>query len=292
MFELLQKMIYKFKRQKLGVFVILGAIFWYGQEVFFKRSGASYAGIPETEKFRLADVTHIFRKEGFMLGYSELRGNPLWVTYHLKPKRKNARTHKRPSGFHEERFSIQATKHSDYTHTGYDRGHMAPNHAISTLYGRDAQLETFSMVNITPQKPNLNRKIWQRLESIEINKFAVWFKDVWVITGPIFSDNPKKLKGKGKSSNVQIPKAFYKIYVVPGVKKHSPKQVLAFIIPQGVRGGAPLTRYITTIDEIEKQTNLDFLHKVEDTLEDRLESTKNGNAWRIKELLKIRGRFE
>ena len=288
MLELLQQAIRKFRRQKLGIFVILGAIFWYGQEVFFARDKASYAGIPDTESFKPADITHIFRKEGFMLGYSELRGNPLWVTYKLTPKRKNARTHKRPSSFHEERFSLYGAKHSYYTHTGYDRGHMAPNHAISTLYGREAQLETFSMVNITPQKPNLNRKIWQRLESIEIDKFARWFKNVWVITGPIFSDNPKTLK----DTKIQIPKAFYKIYIVPSDKKNTPEQVLAFIIPQGVRGGVPLERYVTTIDEIEKLTKLDFLHKVDDTLEDRLESSKDKTAWRLKELSKIRGRYE
>jgi endonuclease G len=288
MFELLQKTIQKFKRQKIGLFVIIGSIFWYGQEVFFARDKATYAGIPETATFKPADFTHIFRKEGFMVGYSELRGNPLWVTYKLKPKRKNARTYKRPSSFHEERFSIYGAKHKEYTHSGYDRGHMAPNHAITTLYGKDAQFETFSMVNITPQKPNLNRKIWQRLESIELDKFARWFKDVWVITGPIFSDKPKTLK----NSRIQIPTAFYKIYVVPGTDKNTPKQVLAFIIPQGVRGGAPLERYITTIDEEEKQTNLDFLHKVADGLEDSLESTKNINPWRIKELSKIRGRYE
>jgi len=288
MFELLQQAIKKFRRQKLGIFVIIGAIFWYGQEVFFARDKASYAGIPNTESFKPANITHIFRKEGFMLGYSELRGNPLWVTYKLKPKRSNARTHKRPSSFHEERFSLYGAKHSYYTHTGYDRGHMAPNHAISTLYGRDAQLETFSMINITPQKPNLNRKIWQRLESIEINKFAIWFKNVWVITGPIFSDKPKTLK----NTKIQIPTAFYKIYVVPSDKKNTPKQVLAFIIPQNVRGGASLERYVTTIDEIEKRTKLDFLHKIEDSLEDRLESGKNKIAWRLKELSKIRGRYE
>jgi len=62
---------------------------------------------------------------------------------------------------------------------------MAPNYAISTLYGKSSQLDSFLMTNITPQKPNLNRKIWQRLEEIEIKYFTKLSDEIYVYTGTI-----------------------------------------------------------------------------------------------------------
>jgi len=38
----------------------------------------------------------------------------------------------------------------DYTGSGYNRGHCAPNYAIAVCYGAQAQLETFLMSNILP----------------------------------------------------------------------------------------------------------------------------------------------
>jgi hypothetical protein len=35
---------------------------------------------------------------------------------------------------------------------GFDRGHMTPNFAIASQYGSLAQLETFLITNISPQK--------------------------------------------------------------------------------------------------------------------------------------------
>ncbi len=53
-------------------------------------------------------------------------------------------------------LTIAKVTHNDYTHSGYDRGHMAPNYAIATRYGQEAQKETFLMSNIVPQLGNLN----------------------------------------------------------------------------------------------------------------------------------------
>jgi hypothetical protein len=36
-------------------------------------------------------------------------------------------------------------------------------------YGPKAQLETFLMSNVVPQRPNLNQKMWEQLEEIEID---------------------------------------------------------------------------------------------------------------------------
>jgi len=73
-----------------------------------------------------------------MVGYSEWRGNPLWVTYHLCPISKTKKL-KRPSLFKTDWRSFRRVSHEDYRKSGYDSGHMTPNYAISNVYGREGQ---------------------------------------------------------------------------------------------------------------------------------------------------------
>jgi len=53
--------------------------------------------------------------------------------------------------------------HRDYTNSGFDRGHMAPNADFNDTYQN--ALLTFFIANIWPQTPNLNRVEWLRTEN-------------------------------------------------------------------------------------------------------------------------------
>ncbi|MDQ7046186.1 MAG: DNA/RNA non-specific endonuclease [Sulfurovum sp.] len=265
----------KYPKSLYGIFLI-GGLF-YAYEVLVGRPNATYMGVPKAESFSLDTVTRVFRNEGFMVGYSDYRGNPLWVSYMLTPIPANAKRYKRPSSFSKDWRNITSIKAADYTHSGYDRGHMAPNYAISRLYGVNAQKDTFEMTNITPQKPNLNRKVWQRLEEIGVSEFSKHFDKVWVFTGPIFDKNIQRLKS---SNFVEIPDAFYKIYI--GVSKNKSPKALAFIMPQSVRGRESLLKFVTTIDKVEEKTGFDFFHKLDDKIESKMERSKDYRPWNLK----------
>jgi len=260
------------KYPKVSIWVIIPLIFLPMYEIFIGRPNMVYMGVPNSSSF-----TRVFRNSSFMLGYSDYRGNPLWVTYKLTPIPKNSKKYKRPDKFESDWRAINRVNHNDYTHSGYDRGHLAPNFAISRLYGKNAQLDTFLMSNISPQKAKLNRGIWKKLEKIEIKYFTKIFDKVWVFTGPIFDKNIEKLSS---SDRVEIPDAFYKIYI--GIKKGKEPKSLAFIIPQNVKGYEPLRKFVTTIDDIEAQTKIDFLYKLDDKIEDKIESSKDTTPWRLK----------
>ncbi|SFV62859.1 DNA/RNA non-specific endonuclease [hydrothermal vent metagenome] len=268
-------LIKKYPKLILPIFAVFFSFYIYESKI--ARANATYMGVPESIGFSLNTFTRVFRNSDFMIGYSDYRGNPLWVTYALTPVPKDAKRLKRPSSFYKDWRNITQIEHSDYTHSGYDRGHMAPNYAISRLYGKSAQLETFDMTNITPQKPNLNRKLWQRLEKAEVSEFTKYFDKVWVFTGPIFDEKKETLKN---SKYVEIPDAFFKIYI--GVSKNKEAKTLAFIMPQNVKGNESFMQFVTSIDEIEKQTGLDFLPNLEDTLETKLEKSKESEAWHLK----------
>jgi len=227
-----------------------------------------YAGLPVPTVPEMQ--VEVLPSKGYLVGYSEQRKDPLWAAYHLFPVQ-NPETHPRPSRFSVDSRTTAQVSHDDYTGTGYDRGHMAPNHAIDTRYGREAQLETFLLSNICPQKPNLNRRVWEKLEEKATDDYANRLPNVWVTSGPIFDANVERLP-----CGVEIPDAFYSIVVAE--PQGSPR-ALAFIVPQTVSGAEPLPQFLRSIDEIERKTGLNFLAGLQDNVERALEKEPAPAMW-------------
>ncbi|ATB68648.1 putative nuclease [Sulfurospirillum diekertiae] len=246
----------------------------YSYEFFIARDTMVFQGIPKAIENSLHTYTRIFRNRAYMVGYSDLKGNPLWVVYKLTPPSQNVSPLKRPDSFNADWRNMGFITSSDYTNSGYDRGHMAPNHAMALLYGKEAQEETFLMTNITPQKPTLNQKLWQHLEAIELESFAPKFKELWVYTGPLFDLKTTRLKS---SYFIEIPDAFYKIYV--GIEHSGEIKTLSFIIPQNAKGNDHLEKYLVSIDEVEHRSGFDFLHKLDDKIENVLEKKIDQSSW-------------
>lgn len=246
----------------------------YSYELFIAREAMVFEGIPKATYNSMQTYTRIFRNNAYMVGYSDIKGNPLWVVYKLTSLSENTPHLKRPESFSADWRNLGLITSSDYTNSGYDRGHMAPNHAIALLYGKQAQVETFLMTNITPQKPSLNQKFWQRLEEMELDSFAPKFKEVWVYTGPLFDEKTTRLKS---SYFVEIPDAFYKIYV--GVEANGTLKTLAVIVPQNAKANDRMEKYLVSIDEVERRSGFDFLHRLEDTMERKLEKEIDTTPW-------------
>ena len=261
----------------------------YGYEMLVARPALMYQGEPKAiSDFNTNTWFRVLRNNGFIVGYSDLRGNPLWVEYALTPVTDNAPHLKRPSRFQTDWRGLNRVSHDDYTKSGFDRGHNAPNHAMSTLYGKYGQADSFLMTNISPQRPKLNQQIWQRLEEAELSFFAKNFGKVWVITGPIFGNNSERISSS--LWHIDIPKAFYKIYITEE-SDSKPAFALAFIMPQTVTGKEPLSQFVTTIDTVEAQTGLDFLSDFDDKTENHLEGTIETVPWNLNAINKIPSRY-
>lgn len=268
------------------VFIVLlsGGWFWLEQNT---REGMVYAGMPEATTSDWQHWYRVLRNDGYLVGYSDLRLNPVWVSYQIEPLsfEQKKRDYKRPSRFDSDWRTVWRVEPDDYKKSGYDRGHMAPNYAVSRLYGREAQLETFVMTNISPQKPNLNRKIWQRLEEAAMDHFTAQFKHIYVLTGPVFDSEVERL-----DSWVEIPDSFYKIFVALDNQGQA-INMLGFLIPQTVRGSEPLTKYIVPVDEIEAKTGYDFFHQLNDEAEERLEGSVDPRPWKLTEVARRASRY-
>jgi endonuclease G len=266
---------------------LLMVIIGVGGYVYQSRDNLLYQGEPKAIGWGINTWFRTFRNHGFIVGYSDMRGNPLWVEYALTPVDESIPSLPRPTHFKTDSRAINRVKHDDYTKSGYDRGHNAPNYAMSHLYGKQGQLDSFLMTNISPQTPKLNRQFWQRLELAEAKYFTKLADKIWVITGPVFTGSTERLSS---SWRVEIPDAFYKIYITEA-KANQPSKVLAFLVPQTVKGNEPLAQFVTRIDNIEAQTGLDFFSDLDDTIESQLEASIEPQAWDLQPVSNLPSRY-
>lgn len=270
------------RTSKVGLIfaVVIGGL-WYWHEGGV-RDRLSWMGVPDWQWSDWRGWNRVLRNDGFLVGWSDLRAEPLWVGYALH-RVDNPRSLPRPDRFSQDWRSLWPIRSDDYTGSGYDRGHLAPNYAMSVVNGRDGQADSFLMTNITPQRPKLNRQLWQRLEEAVIDDFVPHFGAVWVVAGPVFDG--QWLHRVGFS---QVPVAFYKIIVVPG----KTPRALAFLMPQNVSGNEPLDRYLVTVDEIEARTGLDFFPQLADDVEHRLEGHVDTAGWGLEPIANRPGRYQ
>ncbi len=224
----------------------------------------TFSGIPVSSR-----PLKILQNEGYLVGYDEVMRNPAWVAYRLE-SHAGAKTAERPNGFVADTRTEARVKHDDYTHSGYDRGHLAPNYGIGMTYGEAAQMETFLMSNIVPQSPDLNRGPWKELEQLIANEYLKHNRELWVITGPIYEEPYTRLK-----SGVVVPTAFFKILAdeVDGGMRS-----LALIMRQSLSHEG-LSNYLVSVDEIESITGLDFFSPMDDAVEAVLESARASRMW-------------
>jgi endonuclease G len=222
-----------------------------------------YGGAPA------GSATRLLANTGYVAGYSDPLGNPLWAAYRIKDAAVTD-SPPRPENFAADPRTIARIDPAVYTRSGYDRGHLAPNHAIATRYGRTAQEETFLMSNIIPQKHGLNAGLWKSLEQKIAANYPGRFGEVWVIAGPVFGARPERLQRR-----VAVPEACYMIIVD---ESDGRVRAQAFIFPQEP-GKQLLDSYLTTIDEIERRTGLDFLAELPDDAENALEGRQVERAW-------------
>lgn len=107
---------------------------------------------------------------------------------------------------HDPRAKV---RHSDYAHSGYDRGHLCP--AADRSLSRDSMRATFVLSNCCPQAPALNRGAWLQSE-IDCRKAALIYDSVSVLTLAIQLDDDTTFIGRHR---VAVPDAFIKVAWLP-----------------------------------------------------------------------------
>ena len=182
---------------------------------FTQCSESFYGGVyPEFINTKLSNKTQALCMDGFAVMYSGVSRTPLWSAEYLDRKRlRQAKEIDREDSFHEESRlpkSIRASL-SDYSGSGYDRGHLAPN---ANMANRSQQYDSFSLANIAPQSPRNNRYIWRNIESAT-RYLTQQYGEVYSITGVAFTGKTTKQL----ANRVLVPSHFFKAVYIPAINQ-------------------------------------------------------------------------
>lgn len=165
---------------------------------------------------------------------------------------------------------LQADSTFKYDGFGFDRGHLAPS--ADFRWSKKALSESYLYSNMSPQLAEFNRGSWGDLEdNIRGYVFRNPGTQLYVLTGPFLGDTLAKIeRGKNKLS---IPKRFWK--VVLDLKN---KKAIGFIMPNMVIT-KPIKSFAVTVNEVERQTGLNFFSKLPESEQEELESQLHVNDW-------------
>ena len=239
----------------------------------------------EMEELKLARIRRDLEQVGFprhhstdqivkhtamVLGYDEEHEQARWVSHIITPDILLGNL----SRTNDFRVDLAVRTHTaikaDYWDSGYDRGHLAPS--ADFRWSKTAISESYLYSNMSPQHPDLNRKIWAELEN-KLREVVYREKEqLWVVTGGILRPG---LDHIGIHNEVSIPKYFYKVAMD---KQGDEYKGIGFIIPNKL-ADYPLMSYAVTIDSVERLTGIDFFPSLSAEEESQIEAATDISKW-------------
>ncbi|MDY6069800.1 MAG: DNA/RNA non-specific endonuclease [Opitutales bacterium] len=213
----------------------------------------------------------VLKNTGYIAGFSEKFAIPMWSIYSVQRPFKY-KTAERPQKFEQDRRVLNCPKHSDYSSSGYDRGHLSPNYAVGVCFGNKAQMETFLLTNIVPQKPQLNRKVWRDIEIFLAKDATYNFEKLIIVAGALLPEKPQYIRNK-----VAIPNACY--MAILAKDKNGGYKCIGFVVPQNPENENFWT-YAKSIDYIEEISKTDFFSALPDEIENKIEAVLDVDSFK------------
>jgi DNA/RNA endonuclease G (NUC1) len=229
---------------------------------------------------------YLMEKPEFTLSYNRDKGGPNWVSWHLSDEWVG--TLARVDTFRPDPavlptwYRVQAT---DFSNSGFDRGHMTPNADRDKETSIPINQATFLMSNMVAQSPDNNQGPWAALENFL--RTLTPANEVYIVAGPAGSGGTGSNGGVSTTianGHVAVPSSTWKVVLVIPKGDNDVSRVtaatrtIAVNMPniQGIRN-TPWETYLTTVDAVEQLTGYDFFANVPDAIENAIEAGVNGS---------------
>ncbi|MGC2237128.1 MAG: DNA/RNA non-specific endonuclease [Pyrinomonadaceae bacterium] len=216
-------------------------------------------------------TNYLMEKPQYALSYHNVNGTPNWVSWHLDatwlgstPRQDSfSNDTSLPAGW----YQVQET---DYSGSGYDRGHMCPSaDRTKTVADNDA---TFLMTNMIPQAPTNNQQTWANMENY-LRTLATSGSELYIISG-----------GQGNigwiaNGHVAIPAYTWKVVMVLPSGTNDVSRVttstrmIAVFVPNSNSVVSDWKQYRVSVDYVESMTGYNFYSNVTDSVENTIEAT-------------------
>ena len=215
-------------------------------------------------------TNYLMEKPQYAMSYHRDNGTPNWVSWHLDstwlgstPRQDSFRPDTSlPAGW----YQVKAT---DYSGSGYDRGHMCPSaDRTKTVADNDA---TFLMTNMIPQAPTNNQQTWANEENY-LRSLATAGSELYIISGGY------GVSGYIASGHVAVPTYTWKVVMVLSSGTNDVGRVttstrlIAVFIPNNNSVVSDWKQYRVSVDYVESMTGYNFFSNVPDSIENTIEA--------------------
>ena len=191
-----------------------------------------------------AQTDTISLNEGnFHIAYSTGLKYPVKVYWHLTANDLNCSAPlKRSNKFTADPQAPGTNYNSDYSRSGYDKGHNFD--AADDACNIELNAHCWYFTNMTPQVPELNRVVWKNLED-QCRKWALAGDNLFIECGSIGN-----VTVIGQHS-IAVPTYCWKVI------KHSDGRVECYIMPN-IKNVKSLTydKYPISLEDLQKETGL------------------------------------
>lgn len=221
------------------------------------------------------EVTHATDDYGitYSLEWDGTKKANRWTCYqmHAGNMQRNA---ERTNNFTEDPKLPAAyrTTYTDYTGSGYSRGHLCPSGDRLCSFEQNDQ--TFYMSNMQPQLQSHNGGVWNDLEQRLRDTWAphAQSSDTLYVVKAATIDDANIMAYT--PSNLIVPKYFYMalLYYYKSTNSYTAVGVWS------PHAASSTTEYIT-IDELEARTGIDFFCNLPDAIEEKVESRVENGHW-------------
>ncbi len=208
----------------------------------------------------------ILQHEGFTISYNPKYKQANWVAYRLIGEDMNV-TIKRTNKFTADPSYPACATHSDYSKSGYDRGHLFP---AGSAWTTSIMEQSFYYTNMSPQIPEFNRGVWKKIEET-VRKWALAYDTVYVVTGCVLHAGLPYI-----GNSVSVPEYFYKLVLV---YKQDRKQAIVFYIRNEKSETTSFHSYLIPVNGLEEKLGMDFCIALPDAIEEEIEQSFNYKDW-------------
>ncbi|NBQ89245.1 MAG: hypothetical protein EBU07_17630, partial [Betaproteobacteria bacterium] len=234
----------------------------------------------------------LITRRQYTLSYNARRGGPNWVSWNLDASHKGTAT--RCNCFTADpavaAFGLPAYDTNDWINGGaFSRGHMSPSADRAASDGENAP--TFYLSNMLPQNQTLNGGVWGALET-DLRTLASGAAQLYIVSGPVYTRNRSGVGVDGlgflasttQPNRIAIPDSIWKIAIVvpnandvAAIGSPGAVQVIAAMFPNSATGtGSSAANawapFSTTIAAIERSTGYNFLSRIPEAVQCRLEA--------------------
>lgn len=249
------------------------------EEAVRSESGVSVIDVEDVSDLSRVEIPELLSEQpqqvishlGYTVSHNPDWNIPNWVAYSLTKEEVGGDIPRAKKFNPDPDVDGVAVVTSDYTHSGYDRGHMAP--AADMKWSEQAMYESFYMTNICPQNQSLNRGDWNDLEELA-RDWAVKFGEVHIVCGPIVAEQYSTI---GQQTQVAVPEAFFKVFLR---QKGEEWTAIGFVMPNEAVN-RPMMTYMLSVDEVEAMSGIDFFYNLPNSIEDVVEKDYLISDWTL-----------